>query len=80
MNESAKASPALGFSFDSTPVRTEMASVGAVKDEYELSLDTGAVDPEKALPEFLEKLEAAGSQTIIDEIQKQLDEWKAAQK
>ena len=34
-----------------------MASVGAVKDEYELSLDTGAVDPEKALPEFLEKLE-----------------------
>ena len=57
-----------------------MASVGAVKDEYELSLDTGAVDPEKALPEFLEKLEAAGSQTIIDEIQKQLDEWKAAQK
>ena len=80
LNESAKASPALGFSFDSTPVRTEMASVGAVKDEYELSLDTGALDPAKALPEFLEKLEAAGSQTIIDEIQKQLDEWKAAQK
>ncbi len=78
INESAKLSPAFGFAFDSTKVQTEMASVQAVVKEYELALDSGSVNPEEKLPEFLDKLEKAGSQKIMDEIQRQLDEWKAS--
>ncbi|MDR3146429.1 MAG: DUF3502 domain-containing protein [Treponema sp.] len=77
MNKSAKASPALGFAFDSVPVQTELASVSAVVKEYELSLSTGAVDPARVLPEFLDKLRGAGSERIIAEVQRQLDAWKA---
>lgn len=78
INENAKPSPALGFAFDSTKVQTEMASVQAVVKEYELALDSGSVNPEEKLPEFLDKLEKAGCQKIMDEIQRQLDEWKAS--
>ncbi|MDO4306768.1 MAG: ABC transporter substrate-binding protein [Eubacteriales bacterium] len=77
MNEAGKTSVAFGFVFDSTTVQNEIASVSAVVQEYQLSLDTGAVDPETVMPEFLNKLEQAGSQVIIDEIQRQLDEWSA---
>ena len=49
-----------------------------VYKRQELSLDTGSVNPEKTMPVFLEKLKQAGSQVIIDEVQKQIDEWKAA--
>ena len=78
MNESATPSPALGFAFDSTPVQNELASVNAVVSEYQVSLDSGSVNPETALPEFLAKLKQAGSDAIIAEVQDQLDDWKAS--
>lgn len=77
INNSAVASPALGFAFDSTPVQTEIASVSAVVAEYQTALDAGNLDPAVGLPEFLEKLDNAGCQTIIDELQAQLDAWAA---
>lgn len=80
INNSAEPSLALGFSFDSTPVQTQLASVSAVVDEYYSSLATGMVNPEEVLPEFLEKLEQAGSDELIAECQKQLDEWVEANK
>ena len=39
----------------------------------------GALDPEKALPEFLSALEAAGMDKILEEQQKQFDIWLAEQ-
>ena len=80
MNENATPSRIRGFSFDSTAVTNEMAAVSSVVDQYALSLETGAVDPEATMPQFIEKLEAAGSQTIVKEMQKQLDEWVAENK
>jgi putative aldouronate transport system substrate-binding protein len=80
LNQSAKASPALGFSFDPTPVQTEIASISAVASEYTSVLDTGAVDPERALPEFLAKLKAAGSDRVVAEVQRQINAWKATKK
>lgn len=77
INSSAEPSKALGFSFDTTPVQTELASIGAVVDEYYPALATGSVNPEEVLPEFLEKMEKAGSKTLIEECQKQLDAWAA---
>lgn len=77
-NESAIPSKALGFIFDGAKVQTEYAAVSNVVTQYKLPLETGSVDPEKLLPEFIEKLKAAGIDKIIAEKQRQLDEWAKA--
>jgi len=78
-NERTRLSKAYGFTFDTTAVVTEIASVTAVNDEFMVAIGNGVVDPEIEIPKFLEKLEAAGIQRIIDEQQRQLDEWLATQ-
>jgi putative aldouronate transport system substrate-binding protein len=75
-NESSVKSPALGFSFDATSVKTEYAAVTNVINQYKLPIETGSVDPDKVLPEFIAKLKSSGIDKIIAEKQKQLDEWK----
>ena len=74
-NESAKASKALGFTFNADPVKTEYTAVTNVVDQYKVGLESGTLDPEKTLPEFIQKLKAAGIDKIIEEKQRQLDEW-----
>ncbi len=76
-NESAKVSPALGFSFDATPVKTEVAAATNVVNQYKVGLESGSLDP-ALIAEFNEKLKASGLDKIITEKQKQLDAWKAA--
>lgn len=75
LNMNSKPSPILGFAFNPEPVSMEIAQCTTVVDEFILSLDTGTVDPEEYLPKFLEKLEKAGCQKIIDEMQNQVNEW-----
>jgi putative aldouronate transport system substrate-binding protein len=76
INTTAKVSPALGFSFDPTPVQTEIAMVSAVVTEYHKPLVCGAVDPDRVLPEFTQKLKDAGSEKLVAELQRQLNAWK----
>ncbi len=76
-NKSATKSLALGFTFDSAPVKTEIAALTNVMNQYRLGLETGTLDPDKTLPEFLSKLKSAGIDKVIAEKQKQLDEWAA---
>lgn len=76
-NNNAIQSKALGFVFDSTAVKTEMAAVKAVMDEYRLSLENGTIDPKENLPKFRQALKDAGIDTVIAEKQRQLDEWSA---
>lgn len=73
--DSAVKSPLLGFVFDSTPVEAEMGALTNVAAEYSLSLDAGTVDPAKAHPEYLEKLEANGIDKVIEEANKQLQKF-----
>lgn len=80
LNKNAQPSNALGFVFDFTPVKTEKANVDAAVDELYYAISSGSVDPEKYLPQFLNKLKEAGADKIIAEKQKQLDAWKAANK
>jgi len=79
-NKSAIKSKALGFSFDSTPVKTEVAAVTNVVDKYRRGLESGTLNPDEQLPEFIQKLKEAGIDKIIAEKQKQLDEWAAVNK
>ncbi|MGO4497183.1 ABC transporter substrate-binding protein [Paenibacillus sp. 2RAB27] len=79
-NKSAVVSKALGFSFDAEPVKTEIAAVTNVQNQFKIALETGMVDPETKLPEFNKQLKAAGLDKIIAEKQKQLDEWAKSNK
>ncbi len=74
-NDSARKSKALGFVFDSTPVKTEVAALNNVLNEYRLGLENGEMDPDVYLPKFQEALRDAGIDKVIAEKQKQLDEW-----
>lgn len=76
LNEEAIAAPDLGFYFEDDNVRTELANVNAVYTEYKDILYYGLVeDIESVLIERNEKLEKAGLQEVIDEMQRQYDEW-----
>lgn len=71
-------SPALGYSFKSDSVSSEIAAVETVMEQYCYSFNAGALDPESALPEFIDALKAAGIDKVIEANQEQLDAWAAA--
>ena len=73
-----RGSAVLGFFFDLEPVSTVVAVFVNVMDEFGKSLYTGSVDPDEYLPKLQEKLEATGIDKVIEEMQKQIDEWKAS--
>lgn len=73
--ENAKTSPILGFQFVTDNVKTQMTNVINVMNRYAASLNTGTVDPEKNVPELNKELEKAGIKEVMDEMQKQLDEF-----
>ena len=72
-NQNAHISPGLGFIFDSDPVKSEVGALANVIEQYQRALETGAVDPEKVLPEYLSALRAAGLDKVIAEKQRQFD-------
>lgn len=76
MNEKAMLSKAMGFAYDVTPVKTEYTAVTNVCDQYLDALAYGCIDIDDNLPKFLDELESAGLQKIIDEKRAQFDEWK----
>lgn len=72
INASAPPSVAMGFTFNPEPVKNELAQVSAVVTELGRPLFNGEVDPETALPEFIQALKNAGIDAIIAEAQTQL--------
>ena len=80
MNERALKSKAFGFTYDSTSVTNELAALSNVKAQYAAALGSGSVNPEEVLPKFLEELEKAGIDKVIQTKQEQLDKWLAENK
>ncbi|WP_337102723.1 ABC transporter substrate-binding protein [Paenibacillus sp. YIM B09110] len=76
-NEGGKVSPALGFVFDSEPVKSEVGALANVIKQYQRALETGSVDVDKILPEYEAKLKEAGVDKVIAEKQKQFDAFLA---
>ena len=74
-NREAEKSPAMGFTFDSDSVKTEYSAVNNLIQQYLPGLICGSVDPETVIPEFIERLNAAGLDNIIAAKQAQLDAW-----
>jgi putative aldouronate transport system substrate-binding protein len=79
-NKNAIKSKALGFAFNSEPVKNEITALNNVTDQYRKGLESGTIDPADKLQEFRTKLKAAGIDKVIAEKQKQLDAWAAASK
>ncbi len=81
LNSNAPASPAMGFSVDSSKITNQLAAVSSVVNEYYTGLALGIYpDVDKTLAEFRAKLKTAGSDKIVAEIQSQLDAWKTTSK
>ena len=77
INRSAKVSNMAGFVLNSEPIATEIAQIDAVVKEYD-KMYLYADDVAAWAEEYAAKLRAAGAQTVIDEVQKQVDAWRAA--
>lgn len=76
-NDSAVVSPANGFSWDNANVMNQVTACQNVVDKYASALLNGSIDPATSIPEFNKELEAAGINDIIEEKQRQIDEWLA---
>lgn len=78
LNRNATPSPILGFTFDGSTVETEIASVTAVIQEFGDPMGSGLIDIDEGIARLNEELQAAGIEKIREEMQRQIDEWKAA--
>ncbi len=67
----------IGFSFNITPVETQVASINVIREKYWVGLITGTTDPAVETPKMMAELEAAGLRTIQEEAQKQFDAFLA---
>lgn len=77
LNANAMPSPLLGFSFDSKPVQDEVANILAIVKKYEAELLTGTKEPKELVATIYKEMESVGLQKVQDEIQKQIDAFKA---
>ncbi len=72
-NNSGTASPAMGFTWDSTSVMNQVTACKNVQSEYRTALVWGAIDPDENLPKYIQALKDAGIDEIIEAKQKQLN-------
>jgi putative aldouronate transport system substrate-binding protein len=77
-NDSVAPSVALGFSFDSDPVKTEVAACENVKKEFQEVILSGAQAPGEYTARMNQQFKAAGIDKVIAEKQRQLNAWRAS--
>jgi len=65
----------LGFNFDETKVKTQVAACKNVWAQYIPMLETGSVDPDKYVPMAIQKFKQAGVDAIVKEAQAQYDKF-----
>lgn len=78
INEAAIPTNTLGFVFDPEEVSVQISNVNSVVAEYAAVLQTGSVDVDSTYATFLGRLEQAGADAIVAEVQRQLDLWDAS--
>lgn len=69
----------VGFVFDTTPVRTEIAQLSTVAGKY-AELNKGTVDFDKVKDKYVAELKTAGIEKVAAEAQKQIDKFLANKK
>lgn len=76
-NDSAIISQTVGWTFNQESVKTEIASLVATGKDYGEPLGSGIVDFDVQQPKFMEALKAGNIDKVIEEVQKQADEFLA---
>ena len=77
--DDAVVTPVAGFQPDIEAVKMELTRFESVRQEYALSLYSGAMDNwEARRDEMIQKMKDAGSEAIVAELQRQVDEYLAA--
>lgn len=74
MNDEAQRSPLLGFVPDLTPIINELSQISAVNEEYAV-YKVGADDPANYWEDYMKKLDIAGQHKVLEELQRQVDEF-----
>jgi putative aldouronate transport system substrate-binding protein len=77
-NKSAIVMETLGFSFDNSPVKSEIAAIKNVSAEYGNAVLI--LNPDDNIPKAISKFEAAGIRKVQEEVQTQLDDYLARTK
>ncbi len=78
MNDAGLPSANMGFVYDASNVQTELAACNSVAAQYTEILHKGAsADVDTVVDEFVAKLKASGLDTVIADVQSQLDAWRA---
>lgn len=79
MNDEAVVSPIFGFEENVSAYKSEISQIQSVVTEYNEGINYQMSDAEQEAyyAEYLKKLDIAGQQKVLNELQKQLDEfWK----
>lgn len=71
----AQLSSFTGFSFAPENVQMELASCANVNNQYRNQLMLGAVDPDTIYDKYMEEMEKAGMNIVIDEVSRQFNEF-----
>lgn len=78
LNEGAKPSVLLGFTFDTTRVQDQIAACTEIHNRYTGEVLTGVADPAVAVPQMMQEMRDAGFDEIVTEAQAQVDAFIAA--
>ena len=74
-NKSAKTSPAMGFTYDASKMKTQYTAVKNVISQYLPGLICGSLDPATEIDKFVQALNDAGYSEILADKQEQLNAW-----
>lgn len=80
INDTSLVSVALGFSLDTSPIKSKAATINSAVKQYFTPLMQGLVDPNTALPQALQALKAAGIDDVVAQTQTQINEWAQTKK
>lgn len=75
MNDEARKSPILGFVFDKSKVLAEISQCQTITGEYAPAINKGVRDPEEYWDTYMKRMKEAGCDKILDEVNRQLDEY-----
>ena len=76
-NEAAEASKLLGFVPNTEAVRNEIAALDAAVKKYANALNTGSQDADQLLQQLVDEQKTIGIDRVIEEFQKQVDDFLA---
>ncbi len=77
LNEAAKPSVLLGFTFDPTNVADKIASCFEIYQRYKGEVLTGTTDPAVSVPQMMDEMKAAGFDDIVADAQAQVSAFLA---